>query len=144
MTDTTTTTPEPRKKHLFQPGQSGNPAGRPPGTTSIHKMREIVGKEGYEQIISVLKEKALEGDSQAANILLTRLTPAVKPAPAPVVVELRGDTVSERCESVIDQMTAGNVSIEQGRLLLESLVDLSQLRELERLNKRLDVLEASR
>ena len=128
----------------WKPGQSGNPAGRPPGATSIHKMRELIGPNGFEEIIEALKERALGGDAAAANILLTRLTPQPRSAPEPIQVNVVGDTPADRCESVIGSMTAGEISIEQGRLLLESIIDLTQMRQLEALNERLDRLENKR
>jgi len=135
----------PKKKGGWQPGQSGNPRGRPLNTAvGVHAMRQIVGEKGFKEIVEALSERAKQGDAAAANLLLSRMAPQPRSAPEPIQVNVVGDTPADRCESVIGSMTAGEISIEQGRLLLESIIDLTQMRQLEALNERLDRLESKR
>ena len=64
----------------WQPGQSGNPAGRPKlGNSLAEKVRDALqenaGKEGYttlDALLDVLKKAALAGDMQAINMLFDR------------------------------------------------------------------------
>jgi hypothetical protein len=107
-------------------------------------MRQIVGEKGFKEIVEALSERAKQGDAAAANLLLSRMAPQPRSAPEPIQVNVVGDTPADRCESVIGSMTAGEISIEQGRLLLESIIDLTQMRQLEALNERLDRLESKR
>ena len=60
----------------FEPGQSGNPKGRPKGsrnTTTL--MAEALLDGEAEAITRKLIEKALEGDSAALRLSLERLVP---------------------------------------------------------------------
>jgi hypothetical protein len=75
---------KPPKDHQFQPGQSGNPKGRPKGTrnfaTDVKAMLKQpvrVSTDGKAKKISTqaatlmrLREKALSGDARALNRLL--------------------------------------------------------------------------
>lgn len=63
-------------KH-FQPGQSGNPAGRPKKLPELDKLiLQVLGgdndESGAQAILEALKKKALKGDVRAAEILLDR------------------------------------------------------------------------
>ena len=59
----------------FIKGVSGNPAGRPKGSTDrFSKYRRMVEKRMPDVIATVL-EMALDGDLQAARLLLNRVWP---------------------------------------------------------------------
>ena len=71
------------RKHLFQPGQSGNPAGRPKGTKNKHTLlKEAVRAEAeemvlrkFKQIVDTTVKLAEEGDSACLKILWDRFVP---------------------------------------------------------------------
>lgn len=72
-------TPQPNKPPKgWQPGQSGNPKGRPVGSRN----RKNVIAEEFEKdgsaVARVVMDAALEGDMQAANMVLQRLSPPLR------------------------------------------------------------------
>ena len=64
----------------YTKGQSGNPAGRPVGSKNkCTQFRELL-EEDLLALVSVLRDKALEGDMNAMRLLLERLIPKVQVA----------------------------------------------------------------
>lgn len=62
----------------FIKGQSGNPAGRPVGSKNkCTQFRELL-EDDLPTLVSVLRDKALEGDMNAMRLLLERLVPRVQ------------------------------------------------------------------
>ena len=62
----------------FTKGQSGNPAGRPVSSKNkCTQFRELL-EDDLPALVSVLRDKALEGDMNAMRLLLERLVPKVQ------------------------------------------------------------------
>jgi hypothetical protein len=62
----------------FTKGQSGNPAGRPVGSKNkCTQFRELLEND-LPALVSVLRDKALEGDMNAMRLLFERLVPKVQ------------------------------------------------------------------
>ncbi|WP_374729279.1 DUF5681 domain-containing protein [Nguyenibacter vanlangensis] len=68
---------EDGKPWQFQPGQSGNPGGRPPGRPDRRLLATQQMLDEMRNIIAVLVGKALEGDTNAASIVLAKMPPSV-------------------------------------------------------------------
>jgi hypothetical protein len=76
---------KPPKRHQFQPGQSGNPTGRPKGTRNLksdlrEELAEIITIREGGRDISMSKQRALikrlvnsaiDGDARAINTLMS-------------------------------------------------------------------------
>ncbi|MCU4161748.1 DUF5681 domain-containing protein [Acidiphilium sp. AL] len=97
----------------FQPGQSGNPAGKPKGTK--HKALaalDAIGAEAAREVLQSTIAAAKRGNSRAAEILLARLWPARKSRP--VMLDLpavaSADGVTAALAAVIEAMAAGDLA----------------------------------
>jgi hypothetical protein len=66
----------------FQPGQSGNPAGRPPGARNRRTIVSAAMLEGEaDALVRRAIDQGLDGDLRAIRLILDRLEPAPKDRP---------------------------------------------------------------
>ncbi len=96
-------------------------------------------------IVSVLVAKALEGDSNSAAIVLSKVLPSVKAQAEKVQFDLNTDApISEQVAQVLDAIATGAVAPDVGRLIIDSVARLSDVRMQETLEARIEALEAAR
>lgn len=128
-------------KGRFQPGQSGNPAGRKPGSVTQLKLRQAIARD-LPEIIEAMVSKAKEGDTQAAKLLLDRTIPVLRPLDSPIVMGL-GGTLAEDGRAILDAVGRGQLTPGQGGALLNGLASLARVVELDELVKRIEALEGA-
>ncbi len=124
-------------------GVSGNPAGRPPGRPDKRLLATQQMLDEMRNIIAVLVGQALEGDTGAASLVLSRVLPSLKAQAEKVNFPL--DTtapISGQVAQVLDAVAGGLLAPDVGRLMIESLKALSDVRVAEELEQRVVMLEA--
>lgn len=126
----------------FEKGQSGNPAGRPPGIVNQAKLRESIAKD-IPEILGAMVEQAKAGDVQAARLLLDRTLPAIKPTDTPITLPLAGSDLGADGRAVIAATGQGDISPDQAKTLLSGLGTLARVVETDELLKRIETLEAA-
>jgi len=124
----------------WQPGQSGNPLGRKPGTCSVQQLRVQI-EFLIPEIIQKLATNAREGDIGAARLLLERVVPALKPVEAPQTLQIAEGDLSSQAKSIVALAGSGEVSLAQASQLVSALGTLAKLIEVDELLKRVDALE---
>lgn len=127
------------------PGQSGNPAGRPKG--SKNKKTALV--EQFENegsaIARVVIDAALEGDMQAANIVLQRLSPPLRARSEKVQFELTPDApLTTQAQQVLAAVAAGDVDPDTGKILIDAISAFAGIKQVDDLEARLAALEGGR
>jgi hypothetical protein len=105
----------------FQPGCSGNPAGKKPGTLNRATLLKRVMAEGdAERIASLIVERALAGEWRALRFVHDRLEP--KPRARPVALDFpEGATVAEMSEIVLRATAAGEISPDEALQIMRLL-----------------------
>jgi hypothetical protein len=129
-----------RNKGSFQPGQTGNPAGRPPGTTPRAKFRKMVDAD-LPEILEALVTAAKGGDVAAIKVIYDRIVPSIKPSTEDVSIRTTG-SLTQRGEAFISAMSTGKLSPEQATLAMGALATQARLIEQSEVMARLDQLEA--
>lgn len=127
----------------FVKGQSGNPAGRRPGSKNKKTLlRAELEKDGSE-LARVIKQKALEdGDMTAAGLWLARLEPPLRATAQRVQFKLDPDApIAEQAKAVVLAMSRGEIDPDTARQILDMLSAMVGLRDVEHL---LDELKALR
>ena len=126
----------------WQPGQSGNPAGRPPGSGEVAKLRAGIA-EHVPQILSKLIDAAIGGDTQAARLLLERVLPPVKAVELPVELSLPEGRLTEQARHVLAAAAGGKLAPDQAATLIGALAGVARIAETDELRERIERLEAA-
>jgi len=127
--------------HAWKPGESGNPAGRAPGSGEVAKMRAAMA-EHVPALVAVLVERALSGDIGAARLLLERTIAPLKASEEAAPLTLPDGTLTEQGRAVLGAVAAGELAPGQGAALLASLGTLAKLTEADELSRRIEALES--
>jgi hypothetical protein len=123
----------------YQKGQSGNSAGRPAGQTPGAKIRKAIELRADEILQSVINA-AVNGDMQAAKMLLDRITPTLKPLVLPINIAM-GNTLPETGGNILTATLSGDIPPDIGSQLITALSNQGKLVELQELAERLSHLE---
>jgi hypothetical protein len=95
--------PKQRRGRPFEPGQSGNPRGKAPGTRNrASVLLDAIGAEDLTAIVEKVVAKAKDGDLTAAKMILDRLTPT----PRARAVEFDLPAIGKDTWNVADQVIA--------------------------------------
>jgi len=128
----------------FQPGQSGNPSGRPPGARHAALLAlDAIGAEGAKDVMESVVYAAQTGDMRAADILLRRLWPERKGRPVLFdipQVETASD-IAAALATVTKAVAAGEASPEEGAAMVTILEAQRRAVETVELERRLSALE---
>jgi hypothetical protein len=148
-----TASPPPKEKphrgpgKRFQPGQSGNPAGRPTGARSKAMLALDALAEGeVSEVVRAMLAKAKEGDTSAAALLFARTWPARKGRPTPLplpIVQSAADVTAARAV-VIEALADGTLSAEEAQSVSGVLEDQRRAIETESLERRIAALESAK
>ena len=136
-------TPQPNKPPKgWQPGQSGNPKGRPVGSRNKKNViAEEFEKDGSE-VARVVMNAALEGDMQAANMVLQRLSPPLRARAEKVTFELTPDApLTTQAQQIMSAVAEGSIDPETGQLLINCITAFAGLKQVDELEARLIALE---
>ncbi len=134
------TTAKTKPPGRWKAGESGNPAGRKPGTGELAKLRAAIG-EHVPEIINQLVAAARGGDIQAARLILERVLPPVKAIEQPQAIDLPEGTLTDQGRAVLRSVAAGELAPGQGAQLLTAIGTLGKIAELDELAARITALE---
>ncbi len=128
----------------WKPGESGNPAGRKPGTGAAEKLRKAIEKD-LPDIVQSLVTAAKAGDAGAARLLLERAFPAIKPIEVAVPINLPHDgPLADQGRAVLAAAGAGDIAPGQAAQMLNALGTLAKVIETDELEARIAALEAGK
>jgi hypothetical protein len=111
----------------FRPGQSGNPAGKKPGTLNEATMLRAALREGDEKAAArAVIDKAIGGNLAAARILLDRLDPKPRGRAIPLLMPEPGAVYDPaRALAVLDAafeaMAEGEISPEEALMVARAV-----------------------
>ena len=131
--------------HGWKPGQSGNPAGKPPGTRNRATMMVLaLMEEGAEEVAGAIVNAAKAGDLGAAKLVLERLAPPVRERAIaldlPDTATLAG--VNEAQRAIVRAVGEGELLPGEGNALASILEARRRAIETEDLERRIRELEA--
>ncbi len=125
----------------WKKGQSGNPAGRPPGTGEVAKVRAAIAAR-VPELLAKLMTQALEGDTSAARLLLERAIAPLKATEQAQALPLPdGGTLTAQGRAVLSAVAAGELGPSQGAQLLAAIGSLARVTEIDELADRVAALE---
>lgn len=126
--------------HAWKPGQSGNLAGRKPGTGEVSKIRAAIA-ERVPELLAAMMARALDGDVAAARLLLERSVAPLKAAETAQAIALPDGDLTSQGRAVLACVAAGEIAPGQGAQLVAAIGTLARVAEIDELAARVAALE---
>lgn len=129
----------------FEPGQSGNPAGKPKGTRD-HRTRVLdalasMGSSEEEYIQNLIKQ-ATEGSSTALTLVTQRLLKETK-ATLPAFELPEADSPADHARNIIAAIASGDITADQGQAAMNALRGAAELTDLAEIKRDLEELKGA-
>ena len=123
-------------------GPSPNPRGRPPGIVDKRTRVSQALMDDAPAVARVVVDAALEGDMQAASLVLSRIAPVLRGQTEKVAFEFDATApVARQVEQVLAAVARGQVAPDVGKQIIDAVQALSTIRATDELEARLAVLE---
>jgi hypothetical protein len=137
----------PKGKRGFQPGQSGNPAGRPTGARNKTTLAVQALLDGqHKALTQAAVTKALEGDTTALRLCLDRIAPPRKDSPVTFdlpPIRTAADAVAAS-SALLAAVAGGEVTPDEAGRVMALLTAHKGLVEVGDLEARVTALEEKR
>jgi hypothetical protein len=124
----------------WQPGQYGNPKGRPKGARDRRSNLRYGLLKEVPAILKTLTAAAKAGDIPAAKLILERTLPALKTA-AETLTLPGADTPASQGRTVLGACAQGDISPDEAAILMQALAVQGRIVEVEDLAQRVGALE---
>jgi hypothetical protein len=127
----------------WKPGmKSPNPAGRPKGIVDKRLQVRNLLNEGADKVVSKVIESALNGDMQAAALVIARITPSLKATAERVRFEFDATApMTTQVQAVLQGIADGEVPTDIGKQIIESIAALAGIKQMDELEQRLAAWE---
>lgn len=123
-------------------GPSPNPSGRPKGIVDKRTRVSQALMDDAPAVARVVVDAALEGDMQAASLVLSRIAPVLRGQMEKVAFEFDATApVARQVEQVLAAVARGQVAPDVGKQIIDAVQALSTIRATEELEARLAALE---
>lgn len=122
----------------FQPGQSGNPAGRKKG--SVNRQLAML-REAAEKVLPLLVERALAGDFDAQRMIMDRALPRLKPMTPPEPFTLPDGDLLVQIQTVLRQVADGELSPTAAAEVVGMVATAAKVEEIDQLRNEVNSLK---
>lgn len=130
------------KEHLFQPGQSGNPAGKPKGAQDKRLvLRRMLEARGPEVVETLLDMALNDRDPVALKLIMERISPKPKADSVNLGIQVNSVNGKDDIRTIVSEVLLGAIKGEvpddQGKsisALVKTFIDVDN-------DKRMDALE---
>ena len=133
---------DPKKKRVgrWVAGESGNPAGRTPGSGQLQKLRDAIAQD-VPEILASLVDAAKRGNINAARLILERVLPPLKAIEQAVALQLPNGTLTAKAGALLDAAALGKLTPAQATQLIAAVGTIGKIAMLDEFNARLTSLE---
>lgn len=122
--------------------KSPNPTGRPKGIVDKRMRANQAMLDRVQEVIDVVIENALGGDTSSASLLLSRVMPAMRAQAERVEFDFDANApLAEQVASVLQAIADGKVSVDIGKQIIEAIGALGAVKQIDELEERLSALE---
>jgi hypothetical protein len=125
----------------FEPGQSGNPEGRPKGIRDRRlELRGMLLQEAPELIAKVI-EMAKQGDATALRLCLERIVPPVRAKDDPVSLPGIGESLADNSRVIMRLLAEGELTPDEASSILQAMAGQVRVIEATEIEQRIAALE---
>jgi hypothetical protein len=127
----------------FEPGKSGNPAGKPKGARDRRTALRGLLEPHAKKLASKVVQMALDGDMAAARIIFDRIMPPLRATDAPIHLDGMTGTPTEMSVQVLKAMASGVLTPDQATAILTAMNKQMEIIAVDDLARRVAMLEQS-